>query len=225
IARSSEAASRKSPVTYSSGKSLIARLLLDALTSTRTVSPRATSCRATWLPKNPAAPVTSVVMACAHARASRPTRPAIATQSSSRNLRPSDSSQGAPLSHTPRDSSMVRTADSSRDRNSPTPSFPPGFCIVFQSRNSIACTAPPNPAAHTKGFPTHVLQIYRRSQQVVFAQQITRLAKPLPHLFMKRRRRIPAHLPRRIVWRKHVSIHMDRVQLLVQGRDIMQIRV
>src|SRR5467141_2921038 len=70
MARSSEAGSRKSPVTYSRDKSAIARLVLEARRSTRTSSPRATNCRATWLPRKPAAPVTSVVM-----RFLRPLRP------------------------------------------------------------------------------------------------------------------------------------------------------
>src|SRR5579859_1397160 len=154
MARSSEAASRKSPVTYSSDKSLIARLLLDARTSTRTVSPRATSCRATWLPRNPAAPVTSVVMPCAPARASLPVRPATATPASSRNPRPSDSFPESRRSHTPHDSRTARTADSSRARNSPKPSFPTGLCTSAHTHNSVACKAPPSPAAHRPDFPT-----------------------------------------------------------------------
>src|ERR1700730_14662007 len=63
MACSSETLSLKSPVTYSNANRLIARFELDARTSTRTFSPRATSWRATWLPKNPAAPVTNVVIA------------------------------------------------------------------------------------------------------------------------------------------------------------------
>src|ERR1700751_5256936 len=45
---------------YSRGRSAIARLLLDGRNSTRTSAPRATSCRVKWLPRNPAAPVTSI---------------------------------------------------------------------------------------------------------------------------------------------------------------------
>src|ERR1700680_201053 len=40
----------------------MARLELEARTRTRTSSPRATSWRATWLPRKPEAPVTRVVM-------------------------------------------------------------------------------------------------------------------------------------------------------------------
>src|SRR5258708_1835115 len=62
MARSSEAGARKSPGTYSSDKSAIARFVLDARRSTRTLSPRATNCRVTWLPRKPPAPVTRVVL-------------------------------------------------------------------------------------------------------------------------------------------------------------------
>src|SRR5450755_620828 len=61
IARSSDAASRRSPVAYSRERSTSARLLLEGRNNTRTDSPRATNCRTTWLPRKPAAPVTSVV--------------------------------------------------------------------------------------------------------------------------------------------------------------------
>src|SRR5882724_5309840 len=154
MARSSETASRKSPVTYSSGKSLIARLLLEARTSTRTVSPRATSCRATWLPRNPAAPVTSVVMPCEPARAFRLARPAVATPTSSRNPLPSDSSLESRPSHIPRGSSTARTADSYLGQNSPTLSFPADFHISAHSHNSTAYTARPSRPAHTLDSPT-----------------------------------------------------------------------
>ena len=40
----------------------MARFWLDGRSSTRTLSPRATNWRAMWLPRKPAAPVTSVVM-------------------------------------------------------------------------------------------------------------------------------------------------------------------
>src|SRR4029077_13836526 len=40
----------------------MARFVLVGRKSTRTSSPRATNCRATWLPRNPEAPVTSVIM-------------------------------------------------------------------------------------------------------------------------------------------------------------------
>src|SRR5690242_13144021 len=62
MARATEAGSRKSPVTYSSDRSAMARLVLDGRSSTRTSSPRDTNWRATWLPRKPEAPVTSVVM-------------------------------------------------------------------------------------------------------------------------------------------------------------------
>src|SRR6202521_6017041 len=62
MARSRDAGSRKSPVTYYRDKSAIERLVLDARISTRAPPPRSTNCRASWLPRKPAAPVTSVVM-------------------------------------------------------------------------------------------------------------------------------------------------------------------
>src|SRR5690349_9082453 len=66
MARATEAGSRKSPVTYSRERSAMARLVLDGRSSTRTSSPRDTNCRATWLPRKPEAPVTSVVMRFSH---------------------------------------------------------------------------------------------------------------------------------------------------------------
>ena len=57
-----DAASRKSPSTRSAAISSSNRKLLEARTSTRTLWPEATSWRATWLPTNPVAPVTSVVI-------------------------------------------------------------------------------------------------------------------------------------------------------------------
>ena len=51
-----------SPATRSAGTSAILSVRLVARTSSRRSAPRASSCRATWLPRNPVAPVTKHFM-------------------------------------------------------------------------------------------------------------------------------------------------------------------
>src|SRR6202453_777399 len=64
MARSSEFASRRSPSQHSTWNPASASKLLPGRTRTRTDCPVLTSCRVTWLPTKPAAPVTSVVIEC-----------------------------------------------------------------------------------------------------------------------------------------------------------------
>src|SRR5271167_189893 len=52
--------SRRSPTACSAGRSAILSVRLVGRTSKRTSAPFASSCRATWLPKNPVAPVTKL---------------------------------------------------------------------------------------------------------------------------------------------------------------------